>query len=165
MAKKSSKKPAPKPAPKAIKKVAKKAPAKKAPAAKSASKGPAKVTSGSGASPAELGAKLVALFNQNKADEWIQTVWDKGVRSIEGDGGVHVGAKAILEKWAWWISKSQVLGASAEGPYVGANAFAVKFTMHVRDKESGQDMHMTETAVYTVKNGKIVEEQFMYYMA
>lgn len=145
----AGKKPA---APKSAKKAAKAAPK------------PKMLSTGKGASPAELGKKLVTLFNQGKADDWIKTVWDKKVRSIEGDGMVHDGPKAILEKWAWWMSRTEVLGCTAEGPYCGGTGFAVKYAMHVRDKESNKEMRMSEVAVYTVRNGKIVQEEFMYGM-
>lgn len=135
---------------------------KKAPAKKKAIKKPAKVSTGKGASPAEIGGKLVSLFNQGKADEWIKSAWDKKVRSIEGDGMQHVGPKAVLEKWAWWMSKTEVLGCTAEGPYVGATGFAVKYAMHCKDRASGEEVRMTEVGVYTIKNGKIVQEEFMY---
>lgn len=140
--------------------------ASKKPAGKKAAapKPPKMLSTGKGATPAELGKKLVTLFNQGKADDWIKTVWDKKVRSIEGDGMVHDGPKAILEKWAWWMSRTEVLGCTAEGPYCGGTGFAVKYAMHVRDKESNKEMRMSEVAVYTVKNGKIVQEEFMYGM-
>lgn len=149
--------------PAASKAASKKAPPKKA--AGKALKVLPKVTTGKGASTAELGGKLVALFNQGKADEWIKSAWNKKVRSIEGDGTLHVGPKHVLEKWAWWMGTTEVLGCTAEGPYVGATGFSVKYVMHCRDRASGKEMHMTEVGVYTVKNGKIVQEEFMYAVA
>lgn len=171
MAKKSSTKaPAKKsPAKKAASKPAPKAAAKK-PAAKAAkgkkaagkSAGPLMVSSGRGATPAQLGSELVTLFNQGKADDWIQKVWSPKVRSIEGDGMTFVSPKKVLEKWAWWMARTEVLGCTAEGPYVGATGFAVKYAMHTKDKESGKEQRMSEVAVYTVQDGKIVQEEFMY---
>lgn len=74
----------------------------------------------------------------------------------------HVGPKAVLEKWAWWMSKTEVLGCTAEGPYVGGTGFAVKYAMHCKDRASGKETRETEVGVYTIKNGKIVQEEFMY---
>ena len=54
-------------------------------------------------------------------------------------------------------------GASAEGPFVGATGFAVKFTIDLETKSTGKRETMTEVGVYTVKNGKIVQEEFMYH--
>lgn len=144
----------------APKKKAAKAPAKSAP--KSKAKGSGTISSGGGASPAELGKTLVTLFNQNKADDWIKSVWSKNIESIEGTGQVARGPAQILAKWDWWTSNHEVMGASAEGPYVGATGFAAKYQLHVKDKSTGTDMHMTEVAVYTVEKGKITREEFMY---
>lgn len=120
------------------------------------------VSSGRGPSPADLGRTLVDLFNQNRADDWIKGVWSRDVESIEGTGQVARGREQILAKWDWWTSNHEVLGASAEGPYVGATGFAVKFHLHVKDKAAGADMNMTEIAVYSVRDGRIVREEFMY---
>lgn len=144
------------------KKSSKKKPAAKKPVKKAAKKAPAKISSGSGASVGELGAKLVELFNQNKADAWIQTVWSKDIRSIEGSGDVATGKGEIMKKWEWWNGTFDVLGASAEGPYCGATGFAVKFSIHTKNKQTGEETRMSEIAVYSVKNGKVVQEEFMY---
>lgn len=160
--KKAAKRPAPKKKAKASKPKAK-AKASRKPAGGAAKKSSqAQITSGPGATTEELGKTLVSLFNQNKADDWIKGVWSKDVESIEGTGQVARGREQILSKWDWWTSNHEVMGASAEGPYVGATGFAAKFQLHVKDKSTGADMHMTEVAVYTVKNGKITREEFMY---
>lgn len=156
---KKTKKAGTRPAPKKASKASKSKPARKAAPKRPA---PATVSSGKGASPTELGKTLVELFNQNKADEWIKGVWSRDVESIEGTGQVARGRDQILAKWDWWTSNHEVLGASAEGPYVGATGFAVKFQLNVKDKSTGGDMNMTEVAVYSVKDGKITREEFMY---
>jgi hypothetical protein len=157
MAKKSAK-----PAKRPAKKTGKKAAAKPAAKAPTSPKMPPKVTSGSGPSAAELGKKFVAQFNADPSGDWVKGWWHKGVRSIEGDGTLHVGEKQIMAKWAWWSGQNQILGVSAEGPYLGATGFAVRYSMHVKDAASGNEMRMSEVAVYTIKNGKIVQEEFMY---
>lgn len=156
---KKTKKAGKRPAPKKASKASKSKPARKAAAKKPQ---PATMSSGKGPSPADLGKTLVELFNQNKADEWIKGIWSRDVESIEGTGQVARGRDQILAKWDWWTSNHEVLGASAEGPYVGATGFAVKFQLNVKDKSTGNDMNMTEVAVYSVKDGKITREEFMY---
>ena len=157
--KKSAKRPAAKKTSRATKPKSK---AARKPAAPAKKKVAAVISSGKGPTTEELGRTLVSLFNQNKADDWIKGVWSKDVESIEGTGQVARGREQILSKWDWWTSNHEVMGASAEGPYVGATGFAAKFQLHVKDKSTGADMHMTEVAVYTVKNGKITREEFMY---
>jgi ketosteroid isomerase-like protein len=45
---------------------------------------------------------------------------------------------------------------------VGENQFAVQYTFDVTFKPTGQRTEMSEMALYTVKDGKIVREQFFY---
>jgi len=46
-----------------------------------------------------------------------------------------------------------------EGPYVHGDQFVVRFKMEVTPK-GGKRMNLDEVGLYTVKNGKIVEERF-----
>lgn len=180
MAKKSAKK---KPAAKSkpAKKPIKKAPAKPSkkpatkPKAKSVAKskpaassgfiaGPSPISTGSGPGPAQIGAEIVAAFNQGTGDEVAQKYWSPQVVSCEGVGvGMQWGGKeAVLAKNADWMSKHTLMGGAAEGPFVGSTGFAIKFNIHVKVNETGQEIHMNEVGVYTVQDGKIVREEFMY---
>ncbi|MFN0012113.1 MAG: SnoaL-like domain-containing protein [Phycisphaerales bacterium] len=128
--------------------------------AKGAPKMPAKLTSGAGASPLQIGTDLVALFNAGKWDAPCKKWWSDKIESVEGDGQVWRGRKACEGKNAWWYSMFEPLGGRAEGPYAGATGFAVKFEAHVREKATGVETRMTEIGCYTVKGGKIVREEF-----
>jgi hypothetical protein len=165
--KKAGKKAAGKPAmKKAAKAAPKKAPAKKAPAKKAvkAAANPSMVTTGSGPSPAEIGADLVAMFNRGELSA-IEAKWHSpSLVSVEGVGVAMAwsGKKAVQEKNEGWMATHRLHGASAEGPYIGASGFAVKFSMDVEDTSNGSRVLMDEVGVYTVQNGKIVREEFMY---
>lgn len=154
---KSSKK-----APKAAKRSAKKSSAPKKSSAKRDPLAPVAVSTGSGMSPMEIGSKLVADFNAGKMH--LNDMWSPAIVSIEGVGVSQAwnGRKAVDAKNSWWASEHIVHGASAEGPFVGATGFGVKFVIDVETKSSAKRELMTEIGVYTVKNGKIVQEEFMY---
>ncbi|MFM9958148.1 MAG: SnoaL-like domain-containing protein [Phycisphaerales bacterium] len=155
-------------------------PAKKPPAKKSASKKGAKkaapkrnpmmpvpISTGGGADPMEVGTNLVRMFNsgQMAGGEIEKKYWSPKIVSIEGVGvsmGWH-GAKAATAKGEEWMMDNIIHSASAEGPYVGATGFAVKYTMDVETKSTGQRKTMVEVGVYSVLKGKIVQEEFMYY--
>lgn len=142
----------------------KKVPAKKAAAAK---KPPAKggarpVNTGRGPTPAEVGADLVALFNAGKMDEPCQKYWAPDIECIEGMGMSFKGRKAVEAKNAEWMRTHVIHAAKAEALFVGATGFAVKFSMDVEDTANNQRIQMDEVGVYTVKNGKIIREEFMY---
>ena len=55
-----------------------------------------------------------------------------------------------------------MLGAAAEGPFLGSSGFAVRYRMQYKVRASGEIKTMSEVGVYTVQNGKIVREEFMY---
>ncbi len=120
-----------------------------------------RLTTGKGASAAEVGASLVQLFNRGKASE-VEKLWHhKKIESIEGDGSVFLGKKGVDEKNAWWHGAFESHNAVAEGPFVGATGFSVHFTMEVSPRGGGERMTMREIGVYTVEKGKIVREEFM----
>ena len=129
---------------------------------------PSPVKTGTGASPAEIGKDLVSMFNQGLyhggqiEDKW----WSPKIVSVEGVGVslAWSGRKAVEGKNNGWMADHAIHGASAEGPFVGASGFAVRFKMDVETKSTGQRQTMHEIGVYTVQNGKIVREEFMYGM-
>lgn len=153
----------------ARKKTAKKPAAKKRPVAKkkaSSSRAPAgaprPVNTGRGPSASEIGASLVASFNAGKWDEPCKKWWAQDVTSVEGIGLAWTGKNAALAKNADWYKENRPLGGTAEGPFVGASGFAVKFHLEVEEIASGKRTIMDEVGVYTVKDGRIIREEFMY---
>jgi hypothetical protein len=164
-AKKSSKpaKKAAKPVKKPAKKAAKKAAPKAASSMSAARPQTGPVSSGGGASPQEIGAAVVAHINAGAGSD--APLWDKywspDFVSIEGMGMQWAGRKDVQAKNDEWMSKHVIHGGSAEGPYVGATGFSIKYKMDVESKEQGRIL-MEEVGVYTVQNGKVVREEFMY---
>lgn len=162
----AKKAPAQKPQKKAAKKPTKKAPAKKqAKTPKEDPLAPVSVSTGKGLTPVEIGTQLVAMFNEGKLSEIEEAFWDKkDIVSIEGLGVslAWVGLKAVRAKNEGWMADNVIHGASAEGPFVGSTGFAVRFKMDVETKSTGQRKVMDEIGVYTIANGKIIEEEFMY---
>lgn len=144
-----------------------KAPAARTPAGKAAGTstlppGVHNFSTGSGPGPREIGTDLVALFNAGKADQVEKKWWSPEIVSVEGMGMAWSGRKAVDSKNAEWLKANEILGGSAEGPFVGASGFAVRFRIHVKDRASGSSQMMDEVGVYTVHNGKITREEFMY---
>ncbi|MFM9997130.1 MAG: SnoaL-like domain-containing protein [Phycisphaerales bacterium] len=125
---------------------------------------PVPVSTGKGATPAQIGADLIAMFNKGQFKEIEAKYWSPDIESVEGVGVAMAwrGRKAVDAKNAWWMSDHVLHGASAEGPFVGASGFAVRFRMDVETKSTGQRQNMDEVGVYTVEKGKIVREEFMY---
>ncbi len=71
------------------------------------------------------------------------------------------GLKAIHEKAEKWNSMVQEMHElTVSDPLIANNSFACTMRMNVTMKEGGK-MDMTELCVYTIKDGKIISEEFL----
>jgi ketosteroid isomerase-like protein len=84
------------------------------------------------------------------------------IEAMEGPMARVEGAEAVKAKSDWWYGAHEVHSASSEGPYVNGDQFAMSFAMDVTQKESGKRVQMTEIGLYTMRDGKVVEEKFFY---
>lgn len=120
----------------------------------------------------QVGEKLVALCREGRNMEAIDTLYSQDIVSIEAMGNEEMpaemsGIAAIKGKNEWWYQNHEVHSGSAEGPFPNGDRFAVKFDYDVTAKSGpmqGQRFTMTEVALYTVRDGKIVKEEFFYSM-
>jgi hypothetical protein len=119
----------------------------------------------------EIGTRLVQLCNDGKDHQAVDELYDEKIVSIEGQGSDEMPARmegidAIRGKHAWWYDHHAVHSTKATGPFVGHrdDQFAVEFEMDVTPK-GGDRMQSREVAIFTVKDGKIVQEEFLYLMA
>ena len=85
------------------------------------------------------------------------------IEAMDGPMSRCEGAEAVQAKGEWWYANHIIHAVSAEGPFVNGNRFAVIFDMDFTVKATGiRTTNSREVALYTVKDGKIVEEMFMY---
>ena len=114
----------------------------------------------------EIASKLVAWCKKGDFESPYQELYSPKIVSIENDGkgeGAYVeGFEGIQKKGEWWQENFEVHNTSVSEPIVADNWFSVKFEMDTTHKPSGQRSTMSEIAVYEVKEGKIVKEQFFY---
>lgn len=82
--------------------------------------------------------------------------------NMEGPMSVCSGKAAVKAKGEWWTANHDVHEFTTEGPFLNGDQFAVRFHFDVTVKESGERRKMAEIGLYTVKDGKIVEERFFY---
>jgi ketosteroid isomerase-like protein len=121
------------------------------------------------ASTAAVAQELVSLCRAGRNLDAIAKLYAKDIVSVEPVGSEQMpaemrGIDAIRGKNEWWFQNNEVHSAAAVGPFVGDDQFAVRYDFDVTSKPSGQRMQMSEMALYTVKDGKIVREQFFYHM-
>ena len=72
------------------------------------------------------------------------------------------GLAAIRAKGEWWASNHEVHSMVVAGPWPFDDRFIVGFKFDATVKATGRRMEMGEMALYTVKGGKIVREEFFY---
>jgi hypothetical protein len=100
--------------------------------------------------------------------ESVKTLYADDVESIEaveapGSSRVTRGKDAVLSNNVKWLEAHEVHSSVTDGPYPhGNDKFAVRFNFDVTNKTSGQRMKLDEVAVYTLKNDKVVKEEFFY---
>jgi ketosteroid isomerase-like protein len=117
----------------------------------------------------EIANKLVELCRQGRNDEALKTLFAPDAVSVEamptsGMPQEQKGIDAIRKKGEWWISNHEVHSASVTGPWPHGDRFIVGFAWEVTHKPSGERIKMDEAALYTVRDGRIVREEFFYGM-
>ncbi len=120
----------------------------------------------------EIGTKLVALCNDGKGVEAMETLYDEKIVSIEGQGSEEMparleGIEAVRGKTEWWFNNHEIHSSKATGPFCGwrDDQFVVQFEMDLTNTPSGERTQMTEVGIYTVSGDKVVQEEFLYLMA
>jgi SnoaL-like domain len=116
---------------------------------------------------AAIAEELVSFCKAGNFAEAINTLYSPNIVSVESMGSETMpremkGIDAIRGKNQWWADNNEVHSASVEGPFVGEDKFAVYYNFDVTFKPTGKRNPMEEMALYEVKDGKIVREQFFY---
>lgn len=117
----------------------------------------------------EIADELVALCKQGKNMEAIEKLYSSDIVSVEASASpgmdqTQTGIEAIKGKNKWWVDNHEVHGGEVNGPFPNGDRFIVHFKFEVTPKQTGQRMSLEEMGLYTVKNGKIVKEEFFYSM-
>ena len=116
----------------------------------------------------EIGKKLVEQCNQGKQHECMETLYSPDIVSIEAASMPNMpaeqkGIQAVKAKAKWWNDNHTVHSSKADGPFPMGDRFIVRFAFDVTAKHMGNKrIQMEEAALYTVKNDKIVKEEFFY---
>lgn len=120
-----------------------------------------------------VGKQLVEMCNQGQNIEAIKALYSDDVVSVEAMCGTEdmpqtmKGKDAILGKNQWWMENHEVHSGKVIGPFPHGDRFILMMSYDVTPKcgpMAGKRMQMEEAALYTVKNNKIVKEEFFYHM-
>jgi ketosteroid isomerase-like protein len=108
--------------------------------------------------------EFASLCRAGRWEEAAERVWDDDVVSVEPMGELREvrGRAAVLAKGAAWSAANDIRAAQVSGPYVNGDRFALHMAFEVVDRATGEARPMTEVALYTLRDGKVVEERFFY---
>jgi ketosteroid isomerase-like protein len=123
---------------------------------------------GTSMSTAAVAQQLVDLCREGQNLEAIDRLYSPDIVSVEAMGNETMpaemrGIEAVRGKNQWWFDNFEVVSANVNGPFIGeGDQFAVQHEYETKEKATGKQMTMSEMALYTVKDGKIVHERFYY---
>ena len=121
------------------------------------------------ASTAAIAEELVSLCRAGKYLDAVARLYSNDIVSVEAVDSPQKpaemrGIDVIRGKNERWVENNEIHKAELIGPFVGEGQFAVRFEFEFTPKQSGRRMQLSEMGLYTVKDGKIVREQFFYHM-
>ena len=120
----------------------------------------------------DVGRRLVELCRAGKHLEAVETLYAPGVVSVEAFGDAHMprrmaGIDAVRGKNKWWLENHEVHGGEVRGPFPHDDRFVVYMKVDVTAKVGPmacQRMQFEESVLYTVRDGKIAQEELFYHM-
>ncbi|HYE62426.1 MAG TPA: nuclear transport factor 2 family protein [Phycisphaerales bacterium] len=118
----------------------------------------------------QVADRLVALVREGKSYQAIQELYADNARHLEpfsmpGCPGVNEGKQRLLQMCEHWEKTTTVHSATCGDPIVNGNQFICPMSLDATSTEgpmANKRMQMSETALYTVKDGKITEARFFY---
>ncbi len=113
----------------------------------------------------EIAARVVELNRTGDHETVYRELYAPEAVSIENWGGKpdrYEGLEAIGKKAEGWMqSVAEIHEITVGEPIISDSSFAIVFGMDITYKDAAMGRQkMTELAIYTVKDGKIVEEEF-----
>jgi len=114
----------------------------------------------------QVARKVVELVRKQAWYEALDTLYDHNIVRVEaysaGGGSPETcGKEGVRGKIDLWVNAMEIHSFDASGPFVGHDRFVVQYDADVTDKNSKQRRKLSEVGVYTVKDGKIVREEFL----
>ena len=114
--------------------------------------------------------RLTELCAAGKYTQALQELYADNARHIEamempGCPRITEGKAALLQKDEQFAKSTTVHSHSCGKPLINGDQFTCEMGMDITSNAgpmAGQRMQMSETCLYTVKNGKITEERFFY---
>jgi hypothetical protein len=114
--------------------------------------------------------RLIELCSVGKNMDAMKELYADNARQVEameGPGCARIteGKATLIQKAEQWAKVTTIHNASYGKPLVNGDQFVCQMSLDCTCTEgpmANQRMNMSETALYTVKNGKITEAKFFY---
>jgi ketosteroid isomerase-like protein len=120
----------------------------------------------------EVGQKLVDYVRSGQTGRALDELYSRDIVSVEAAATPEFpaemrGIDQVRGKNDKWFESNVLHSATVEGPFPHKDKFAVNYGFDVTPKAgpmAGKRFQMKEVAVYTVRDGRIVREEFFYDM-
>jgi SnoaL-like domain len=109
----------------------------------------------------DVAKKVVELVRKQAWYDALDQLYANDIVSVEATAPESRGKGEVRKKIDWWVNAMEVHSFKAGEPFVAQDRFVIQYDADVTEKESKQRRQMSEVGVYTVKNGKIVREEFL----
>jgi hypothetical protein len=113
----------------------------------------------------DVAKKVVELVRKQAWYEALD-LYDDNIVSVEaysmGGGSPETrGKEGVRGKIDWWVNAMEIHSFDVGDPFVAHDRFVVQYDADVSDKKTKERRKMSEVGVYTLKDGKIVREEFL----
>lgn len=110
-----------------------------------------------------LAYKLVEMCNELKNFDVMEQMYADDIVSVEPSGTATAGKQAVIEKSRQWAAANDIHSETVKGPFFhGRDRFATQTTFKVTRKDTGENATLDEITIYTVKDGKLIREEFYF---
>lgn len=115
----------------------------------------------------EVAEEYVSLCRRGEFDEAMARFFSadhvriESPDMIEPPAEIH-GIEEIRESGRGFAGENEIHGFDVEGPFVGRNQFAVRFSIDTTSIQTGNRMTIRKLDLYTVDDGSIVRSEIYY---
>jgi hypothetical protein len=116
----------------------------------------------------DVARDFTAMLRLGQFEAAGERYWADAVTSIEpadlptGTPAFVTGIDAARGKAKFRFGEGRIDELGIDGPFVTGDQFALFLDMLITDPVSGDAQPFTEIAIFTVRDGRIVEERFFY---
>ncbi|VAW03693.1 hypothetical protein MNBD_ALPHA04-2180 [hydrothermal vent metagenome] len=116
----------------------------------------------------EIADDFTALIAAGKPQDAAEKYWATDIVCIEPDDttehapAIVTGFDEAHGKLTSWLGHSAMEELSIDGPFITGNRFALFIDMLIKRRATGRCEPFSEIAIYTVRDGKIIEERYFY---